>query len=166
MFVLGAGAGFMAVSSLAMSYVAPFEPTASYQAVVAPQMYRAKAGFTGRAVDRTLIRVEGTADFTPCFTWNTKQVFVYFVVEYNSEKYSRSEITIYDAIVTRKEDAKLTFTNAIEYPTDHIEQSGMAGRPAVLKLKYHLMSYSGMSPQYEVANAAYNFSFPTTYYAS
>lgn len=165
MFVLGVGAGTMAVSALVMSYVDPFQPTASLQAVVPPQMYRARAGFTGRPVDRTLVQVNGTVDFTPCFTWNTKQIFMYIVVEYSTSKYGRSEITIYDHIISNKESAVVDLKNAIEYPTDHIEQNALAGVPAVMRVKYHLMSYTGLSPQHEIESAAVNFTFPATYFA-
>lgn len=165
MFVLGVGAGTMAISSILMSYVDPFQPTANLVPVIPPQMFRARAGFTGRPVDRTLIQLNGTLDFSSCFTWNTKQVFLYVVVEYATKKYSRSEITIYDHIINDKKDAILQLSNAIDYPTDHIEQNAIAGVPAVMRVKYHLMSFTGLSPQYEIESAAVHFNFPAAYYA-
>lgn len=161
MFVLGIGAGTLATTTLLMSYVSPPQPTANIRPVVDPYVYRAQAGFTGRQVDRALVRVDGTADFTSCFTWNTKQVYVFFVVEYSTAKYSRSEITIHDTILTSKDDAVMTFNKVIEYPTDHIEQGAIAGKQATLKLKYHIMTYSGLSPQHEIESAAVNFTFPS-----
>jgi signal peptidase complex subunit 3 len=165
MFVLGVGAGTMALSSVIASYVDPFRPTADLGVVVPPHMYRARAGFTGRSVDRAMIQVNGTLDFTPCFSWNTKQIFMYLVVEYASKKYRRSEITIYDHIITDRANAVLTLNNAIEYPTDHIEQGALTSVPAVLRVKYHLMSFTGLSPQYEIEASAVNFTFPASYYA-
>ncbi|KAI8886127.1 SPC22-domain-containing protein, partial [Backusella circina FSU 941] len=52
------------------------------------------------------------ADFTPIFDWNTKHVFVTVVAEYQTHQYDRNLISIWDKIITRKEDAHLQLHNA------------------------------------------------------
>lgn len=165
MMILGIGAVLMGGTSILLSYVDPPTPTAVIEALVHPMLFRARAGFTGRLVDRAMIRVNGTADFSSCFDWNTKQVYVYAVVEYQSNKYSRNEITVYDVIVQSKEEAKnVVFDKVIEYPADDIEHSSLAGLKGTLKLKYHIMSYSGISPLLEVGGTGTaQFTFPAAY---
>ncbi|KAI9208242.1 signal peptidase 22kDa subunit [Polychytrium aggregatum] len=45
------------------------------------------------------------ADLTPLFNWNTKQVFAYLVAEFDTKDYSPNQVTIWDDIITSKEDA-------------------------------------------------------------
>ncbi|KAI8141278.1 signal peptidase subunit-domain-containing protein [Fennellomyces sp. T-0311] len=47
------------------------------------------------------------ADFTPIFNWNTKQVFVTVVAEYETKTHDRNSIVLWDKIITSKEDANL-----------------------------------------------------------
>lgn len=166
MFVLTVGAGTLAVTTYLTFHLRPPKPTASIEAVVLPQLYRAQTVFTGRQVDRAIVRVQGSADFTSCFDWNTKQIYVYFIVDYETPKYSRNEVTVYDTIITNQSSAVLSFDQVIDYPSDHIEPGELAGRDVTLRLKYHLMTFSGFSPVKEVEDAAFHFKFPKTYFGS
>ncbi|KAI9306410.1 signal peptidase 22kDa subunit [Cunninghamella echinulata] len=47
------------------------------------------------------------ADFTPLFNWNTKQIFVSVVADYESKTHNRNKIVIWDTIITDKEKANL-----------------------------------------------------------
>ncbi|KAG1138591.1 hypothetical protein G6F37_010400 [Rhizopus arrhizus] len=51
------------------------------------------------------------ADFSPLFDWNTKQIFVTVVADYQTDKYTRNSVVIWDKIVTSKEKAKLKLKN-------------------------------------------------------
>ncbi|CAO3585909.1 unnamed protein product [Absidia cylindrospora] len=51
------------------------------------------------------------ADFTPLFNWNTKQVFVTVVAEYESKTHNRNKIVLWDRIITNKEKANLRLRN-------------------------------------------------------
>ncbi|KAI8366723.1 signal peptidase 22kDa subunit [Radiomyces spectabilis] len=48
------------------------------------------------------------ADFTPFFDWNTKQIFVTVIAEYETKTHNRNSIVLWDRIITRKDDAKLS----------------------------------------------------------
>ncbi|KAI7883156.1 signal peptidase 22 kDa subunit [Lichtheimia hyalospora FSU 10163] len=50
-------------------------------------------------------------DFTPVFNWNTKQVFVTVVAEYESKTHDRNSIVLWDHIIENKQDANLTLRN-------------------------------------------------------
>ncbi|KAI8353654.1 signal peptidase 22kDa subunit [Choanephora cucurbitarum] len=47
------------------------------------------------------------ADFTPMFNWNTKQVFVTVVAEYENDYFGRNHVVIWDKIITGKDKAHL-----------------------------------------------------------
>lgn len=159
--VLAIGAALMAAMSIVSAYTYPAEPIASITATIAP-LVQIPVGYTGRVVDRTVVRATGTADFSSCFNWNTKLVYVFLVVEYQTDKFDLNEITIYDKIITESE-AKMTLSAAAEYPVEDMARASIVGKPAVLKLKYNVMRYSGLSSLYEVEAARFNFTFPSRY---
>ncbi|SAM00500.1 hypothetical protein [Absidia glauca] len=51
------------------------------------------------------------ADFTPLFNWNTKQVFVTVVAEYESKTHNRNKIVLWDRIIKNKDKANLRLRN-------------------------------------------------------
>ena len=44
------------------------------------------------------------ADFSRLFHWNTKQLFLYLVLEYETPNYERNQIVVWDRIVRRTGD--------------------------------------------------------------
>ncbi|KAI8334602.1 signal peptidase 22kDa subunit [Chlamydoabsidia padenii] len=51
------------------------------------------------------------ADFSPMFNWNTKQIFVTVVAEYESKTHNRNKIVLWDRIITTKDKANLKLRN-------------------------------------------------------
>ncbi|KAI8092663.1 signal peptidase 22kDa subunit [Halteromyces radiatus] len=51
------------------------------------------------------------ADFTPLFNWNTKQIFVSVVAEYESKTHNRNKIVLWDRIITDRNNANLQLRN-------------------------------------------------------
>ena len=150
----------MALISIIIGFVDPPRATAN----VKPTVVRlGRARFPTKVVDRAVIFVDGVADFSTAFNWNTKQVYAAMIVEYQTNNYPRNEITIFDTIVEDQQHAQVNFTRAVEYYCDDIERDTLSGRRATLRIKYHVMSYSGYSPMYEISEAAVNFTFPTAY---
>ncbi|RUS27006.1 signal peptidase subunit-domain-containing protein [Jimgerdemannia flammicorona] len=49
------------------------------------------------------------ADLTPLFDWNTKQVFVCLVAEYESKTHNHNQVVVWDTIIEDKENAVLEF---------------------------------------------------------
>ena len=59
------------------------------------------------ANDEAYLAFSLDADLRSCFSWNTKQIFLSIVAEYESPFASRSEVSVWDRIVERKESALL-----------------------------------------------------------
>ena len=101
------------------------------------------------------------ADFTDCFDWNTKQVFVYVVAEYATKKHPVNQVTLFDRIITSKDDAQLVISRDAKYPLTHISNKGISNNPNVtLKLKYHIMCHSGVTHTKDVSSATVSLKMP------
>eukprot|EP00744_Colponema_vietnamica_P019455 GILI01027517.1.p1 GENE.GILI01027517.1~~GILI01027517.1.p1 ORF type:complete len:197 (-),score=38.47 GILI01027517.1:96-608(-) len=146
----------MAFSSVAIDLISPPNPVANIS-VITSELVRTKIQLndgSSKPIDRIILYTNGTVDFTSCFNWNTKQLFVMFVAEYQTSTYKRNEITVMDAIITDKKDAILSINEpSAKYPLDDVALGQIVGNPTVvLKVKYHAMTYSGWSPIREVPN--------------
>ena len=97
------------------------------------------------------------ADFTQCMDWNTKQLFVYAVAEYETELYHRNEVTLWDTIVRNKKDAVFHVPRALEYRFQDIETGLVPGTNVTVRLKFHQMSHSGWTDMRYVADAETTF---------
>ena len=109
-----------------------------------------------RPIQRAVVKFDIDADFSRVFNWNTKQLYVFVVAEYETKDFKRNEITLWDHIVTSKSDAILSKTNAVDYYFDDIA-SGLSGATVTTRLKYHVMCHSGATFMREVEEAATTF---------
>merc|ERR1712137_759188 len=56
-------------------------------------------------------------DASALFNWNTKHVFLYIIAEYNSTKSVNNQVVVWDTIIEKKEDSKISLQNTkVEYP--------------------------------------------------
>lgn len=115
-----------------------------------------------QAVERAVVLFDLEADFSDCFDWNTKQVFVYVIAEYSTPEHSINQATLFDQIIrSGSEDKTIKASNAAEYPLQHITSRGLAENSNVtLKLKYHVMCHSGVTHTKEVPSATITFKMP------
>lgn len=150
---LGMVAFCMAGSHVLAEFVDPGVPTANITAGVKGVvriMSHARLGGKG-PVDATIITVNGTLDFTPCFGRNTKQVFVMLIATYSTAQFARNEVTILDHIITSPADAVLNLKDAAEYMLEDAVSDSLVGNPTVeVRVRYHVMAYSGWSPLRDV----------------
>ncbi|KAI0784614.1 signal peptidase 22kDa subunit, partial [Abortiporus biennis] len=65
--------------------------------------------------DFAFVQFNVSADLTPLFNWNTKQLFLYVGAEYTDNKGVRNEVVIWDKIVRRKEDADINIQGRNKY---------------------------------------------------
>ncbi|KAK9814350.1 hypothetical protein WJX72_004371 [[Myrmecia] bisecta] len=67
------------------------------------------AGFDGLhkefGTDKAFVVLNFTADLRDTFTWNTKQVFLYVMVEYSTSRHHFNQMMLWSQIIERKEDA-------------------------------------------------------------
>lgn len=62
-------------------------------------------------VDRAVFSFDLKADLSPLFHWNLKQVFVFVMAEYETERNVLNQIILWDTIVENPTDAHLETTN-------------------------------------------------------
>jgi len=55
-----------------------------------------------------MLKFDVDADLTPLFNWNTKQVFVTVVAEYETKTHNKNQVVVWDKIITDKSAAKLS----------------------------------------------------------
>lgn len=83
-------------------------------------------------------------DLSSVFNWNVKQIFVYVIAEYESEKNAKNQVVIWDKIVQTKDvAAKLQFQDeGVEYfLSDQYDQ--LRGANVTLRLEWDVMPVCG-----------------------
>ncbi|KAI0743634.1 signal peptidase subunit [Daedaleopsis nitida] len=101
-----------------------------------------------------------TADLTPLFNWNTKQLFLYVSAEYETKQGVKNEVVIWDRIVQRKEDARLSTAERNKYVFRELSTSFKNALPAHYTLKYNVMPYVGVLTYGEAARTVDPVPFP------
>ncbi|EKM78696.1 hypothetical protein AGABI1DRAFT_41107 [Agaricus bisporus var. burnettii JB137-S8] len=101
-----------------------------------------------------------TADLTPLFHWNTKQLFVWVEAEFNNTKRAENAVVIWDRIVRRKEDANLKVAGKNKYMLRELTKNFKHAKPAHYTLKYNVMPYVGVLTYGEAARTKTPVEFP------
>ncbi|KAH7916614.1 signal peptidase 22 kDa subunit [Hygrophoropsis aurantiaca] len=101
-----------------------------------------------------------TADLTPLFNWNTKQLFLYLEAEYTNAQGVKNDVVLWDRIVRRKEDAVINFSGKNKYKFRDLSKTFKNVAPAHYALKYNVMPYVGMLTYGEAARTAEPIGFP------
>lgn len=97
----------------------------------------------GSAKENARLQFDLSADLSPLFNWNTKQVFVYLTAEYDGANSAENSVTFWDKIVTSKDDARILLRNQrSKYSVWDVEQS-FRERPAKLKLEWNVQPWVG-----------------------
>ncbi|PPQ67490.1 hypothetical protein CVT25_006031 [Psilocybe cyanescens] len=118
--------------------------------------------YPNKKQDLAFVHFNITADLTPLFHWNTKQLFLYLEAEYANKKGVKNEVVIWDRIVRRKEDAFIKFEGKNKYVFRDISSSFNGVPPANYVLKYNIMPYVGLLQYGEAARTAEAVAFPAT----
>jgi hypothetical protein len=112
-------------------------------------------------VEAAELLLDVDADFTSVFDWNTKQIFVFVVGEFATKEWPFNEVTLYDHIITSVDEARLVVRRHAEYHLAHIESRGLGGNGNVtLRLKYHVMTHSGLTHLRDIPEATLSFPLP------
>ncbi|TFK27189.1 signal peptidase 22 kDa subunit [Coprinopsis marcescibilis] len=101
-----------------------------------------------------------TADFTPLFNWNTKQVFLYLQAEFDDRKGVKNEVVVWDRIVRSKDQAKISVIGKNKYNLRELSASFKNISPASYSLKYNIMPYVGVLTYGEAARTTEDVPFP------
>jgi len=102
-------------------------------------------------------------DLSTEFHWNMNQIFLYVVCTYNDTRSNqRNEVTVWDKIITKKEDATFNHKNvAVEYPLRD-QKKDLKSTKIRLHLRYRTMPITGVMYEKEVARG--DFQLPAEYF--
>jgi len=109
------------------------------------KVYRAKSPrYNARKQEMAFVNFNITADLTPLFHWNTKQLFLYLEAEYTNAQGVMNEVVIWDRIVRRKADAVIKVVGGKnKYSFREISSTFKNVPPARYTLKYNVMPHVG-----------------------
>ncbi|KAF5327012.1 hypothetical protein D9619_004887 [Psilocybe cf. subviscida] len=116
--------------------------------------------YPNKKQDLAFVHFNVTADLTPLFNWNTKQLFLYVQAEYNNTQGVKNEVVVWDRIVRRREDAFVKFVGKNKYNFRDISSSFKNTPPAEYTLKYNVMPYVGLLTYGEAARTSEAVAFP------
>ncbi|CAI5940178.1 unnamed protein product [Closterium sp. NIES-65] len=93
--------------------------------------------------DEAVLTLNITANLTSVFTWNTKQLFVFVTADFSTPKHPLNQVSLWDAIVERKEDAALQFTREISEYSLMDQGNSLRGLPFNLTVYWNVMPIVG-----------------------
>ncbi|KAJ3414107.1 Signal peptidase complex subunit 3 [Chytridiales sp. JEL 0842] len=97
------------------------------------------------------------ADLTPLFNWNTKQLFIYVVAEYDTKTHSPNQVVIWDDIIQTKDDALISLQGeAPEYLAYDIKPK-IRGYKAKLSLHWNIVPHVGVLMTNQGGSASFTF---------
>jgi signal peptidase complex subunit 3 len=106
---------------------------------------------TQRNKEFLFLDMELTADLSPLFHWNTKQVLVYISVAYQNDRFSSNEVVVWNDVLQHSEDAvfkKYRISNK-RYSPDHLPvfdlSRGLQDANLSVVLKWEVGPYLGVS---------------------
>lgn len=92
--------------------------------------------------DKAKLALNITADLRSLFSWNTKQIFVFVAAEYVTSSNAVNQISLWDCIVTEKEQAKFHVYTSNKY--SFLDQvSNMWERPFNLTVSWSVLPVTG-----------------------
>ncbi|CDO76064.1 hypothetical protein BN946_scf184696.g16 [Trametes cinnabarina] len=116
--------------------------------------------YSNKDQDFAFVHFNATADLSPLFNWNTKQLFLWVSAEYENKRGVKNEVVIWDRIVRRKEDARLSILGRNKYAFRELSASFKGAAPAHYTLKYNVMPYVGVLTYGEAARTTDSVPFP------
>merc|ERR1711916_36885 len=98
--------------------------------------------------DHALITSDLDVDFSPIWTWNTKQIFLYIYAEYETEDNKLNQVVVYDAIIESKDDTRIKQENM--YAKYWLADMGfnLRNRDITLHIEYDITPITGMILNY------------------
>ncbi|KAF9260344.1 signal peptidase 22 kDa subunit [Marasmius fiardii PR-910] len=121
-------------------------------AIASVKVYPSKAPrYPRRKQELAFVNFNITADLTPLFNWNTKQLFVSLEAEYENTQGVKNEIVIWDRIVRSKDDAFIKVAGKNKYAFREISGTFKKLTGSHYTLKYNIMPYVGLLTYGEAA---------------
>ena len=105
--------------------------------------HRKKAPTSTEKNDEAALLFEMRLDLRPLFSWNTKQIFVSIDAEYETERNARNTISLWDSIVTTKQNALLNYQNARNKYRFIDQGTHLRGREVNYVVRWEVMPVAG-----------------------
>ena len=94
--------------------------------------------------DTAVLSIGIDADFSSCFSWNTKQLFVFLQAEYATPENGLNQVVLWDKIIERRADAVVQ-QNPLRQKYALIDQgTNFRGMPLNLTVVWNVMPRVGM----------------------
>ncbi|GLT90351.1 hypothetical protein SLE2022_082880 [Rubroshorea leprosula] len=104
--------------------------------------------------DEVSLTMNISADLQSLFTWNTKQVFVFVAAEYETTKNSLNQVSLWDAIIQAREDARFWIHTSNKYR--FVDQGiYLRGKEFNLTLHWHVMPKTGKMSADKIVMSGY-----------
>ena len=105
--------------------------------------HRKKAPTSTEKNDEAALLFEMRLDLRPLVSWNTKQIFVSIDAEYETERNARNTISLWDSIVTTKQNALLNYQNARNKYRFIDQGTHLRGREVNYVVRWEVMPVAG-----------------------
>ncbi|CAO3681402.1 unnamed protein product [Umbelopsis vinacea] len=107
-----------------------------------------------------MLKFDLDADLSPLFNWNTKQVFVTVVAEYETKTHNKNQVVVWDKIIRDKSSAKVTLRNvANKYALIDFSQKWRS-QQANLSVHWDVTPHVGVLQNGRSDTASVTFTFP------
>lgn len=111
--------------------------------------------------DEVKLMLNISADLSSVFSWNTKQLFVFVAAEYATSENSWNQISLWDKIITSKEDARFQHFSYNKYAV--VDQgNNLRGCKFNLTMYWNVMPITGM--MFTGKEVITGFHFPQEYF--
>ena len=121
-------------------------------------------------VDRALLNFDLHVDLNPAFHWNIKQLFVYVVASYKTDRNKNNQIVLWDKIVeaTDSPESKIIKQDSIFVKYALVDQADdLRGRDVKLQIMWDHMPLTGLLYMGEQDNnSVSSFTLPYDYTSS
>lgn len=113
--------------------------------------------------DMGILSFDIQADLTPLFNWNTKQLFLYLIAEYQTKNNVLNQVVLWDKIIERGQNAILDYKNVNPKYYFWDDGNGLKGNQNVtLKLSWNVIPNAGALPSI-FGDGMHTFRFPNEY---
>lgn len=134
---------YLAVMFLLDLSMRPKEPRTSFNVGEISFSIGREDGFVSRKDKILNINFDADFDFNKTATWNTKNIFVYLLVEYVTERMTKNEFVIWDKILGG-DSWRISEENIKQkYYKNDIVKNGFGQEQATIKLCWSITPYVG-----------------------
>jgi len=113
--------------------------------------------------DLGILKFDLQADFSPVFNWNVKQLYIYLLAEYPTEKNVKNQIVLWDKIMLREHNQQLNMNNhAMKYYFKDTGAGLIGNDNVTVTLHWNVVPNAGQLSLWP-GKSSYTLKMPTQY---